>query len=441
MYKNDLNRYFIIPAAFFIFVFMAIFAWNGYAGEPLSVNLDKAIEMALEESEDIQIKENEIDRSRYEYEEEKSALFPQVTAEHALSYNAQYPAFAAATTKDYDMNTSIIATQTLWTFGRVFFNIRAADKKISQSRLNKEVTRQDVIYNTKLSYYNVLFAERVLSIARDSYENAVQNKKILEKRSAGGRSSKRDNIKMEADIASRVPRVSEARAAFDTAMRTFKIIIGVDENERLQLMKDFEENYSELCRDELDKYLYANEPTLKALRKKIEVDADMVRAKRAGFLPTFSAFSTWNYTASNDKYDVWHEEIHNYGVVGIKVTVPLFTGGEKTAILRQAQVDVKNDKLELQKTEKDLVLELDNAISAYHEYIKTLQANREAVELAEKSFRMMQDLFESGQVSLADLNDAELLVTNEKMSFYATLYNLNVTMAKIERLTLMDGGK
>jgi len=108
------------------------------------------------------------------------------------------------------------------------------------------------------------------------------------------------------------------------------------------------------------------------------------------------------------------------------------------AQLGQAKIDKANDILQLRKTTKELTLDLDNAISEYHAYIDTLEANATAVELARKSFNMTQDLFESGQVSLTDLNDAELQLTNERLSMALTLYNLNATLAKIEKLAVKE---
>jgi hypothetical protein len=43
-------------------------------------------------------------------------------------------------------------------------------------------------------------------------------------------------------------------------------------------------------------------------------------------------------------------------------------------------------------------------------------------------------MFASGQVTLTDLNDAELLLTNQRLNKEMTLFNINVTLARIEKL-------
>jgi len=394
--------------------------------------------LALRKSEDFQIATNEIDKMHYRYKEAKSTLYPHIEGEITWAHNPEYPDIAAATTRDYSLDTGVTVNQVLWAFGRVSSAIRLADKYIAISGFNKDIAKQEIVYNTKLSYYSVLLAERTRSIVQSSYENARKNKGLLGKRASSGRSSKRDNIKMAADIASRVPRVNDAQAAFDSAMRTVKIILGVDAAVSVRLTDDFATDYRTFEGGDIKESLHENEPTLQALRKQIEADEDMIKLKRANFLPTISAFATWNYRGMGDTYEVRGDNLDHYAVAGVKVSVPIWLGGETGAQLSQAKIDKENDILRLYKTTKEFALELDNAISEYHAYINTLEANTKAVELAKESFKMTQDLFESGQVSLADLNDAELQLTSQRLSMVLTLYNLNATLAKIEKLAVTE---
>jgi outer membrane protein TolC len=417
---------------------MAVAPRNGYSQEVLRVSVEEAVSLALRKSEDFQIAANELDKMRYQYKEVRSAIYPHIEGEVTWAHNPEYPDFAADTTKDFSLDTGVTVNQVLWAFGRVSSAIRLADKYIVIGRYNKDIARQEIVYNTKLSYYSVLLAGRTLAIVQSSYENARKNKRLLEKRASSGRSSKRDNIKMAADIASRLPRVNDAQAAFDSAVRTLKIILGVEPSVYVELTEDFAQRYDPLNHEEISESLHENEPTLQALRKQIEADEVMIKLKRANFLPTISAFATWNYRGIGDTYEIRGDNLDHYAVAGLKVSVPIWLGGETGAQLSQAKIDKENDMLRLQKTTKEFVLELDNAHSEYHASIHTLEANTKAVALAQESFNMTRDLFESGQVSLADLNDAELLLTNEKLSMALTLYNVNKALAKIEKLAVTE---
>jgi outer membrane protein TolC len=196
--------------------------------------------------------------------------------------------------------------------------------------------------------------------------------------------------------------------------------------------------YQALNIDKLTDKLNNNQPVLKALEKSIAANEFTVREKKAEYFPEISAFSTWNHKGSDDEYDVSNNSLYDYGVAGLKVSVPIWEGGKRKEDLDQARIDKKNAELNLRKMSKDLLLELDTAVGEYNEFIKTLEANKEAVRLAEETFKLSQDFFRSGQISITDLNDGELFLTGEKINQEKTLFNINATLAKIEKLTVTE---
>ena len=419
-------------------------SYNVYAQETrvehLNVNIEQAIGMALQASEFYLMKENEIEKTDAQYKSTKSVIYPQINANVEWYRNIQYPS-KSSSINNYFLDSGVSVDQLIWAFGRVSSAVSAVDKFLNISRLNKEITEQEVIYNAKLSYFNVLLADKIYQILKESYENANENKYILDEKFASGRPSKRDNIKMKADVAARIPLMNDAKSKANSAQETFKTLIGLNEEATVDLINEFKKKYIKLKGDDLKSNLYEREPTLKMLGKDVAMREDFIKIKQAGYYPEIYAFAKWNHKGIGDKYDIGSDNLENYGLAGLKVSVPLWTGGKTGQDLRIARIDSKNASLKLKETKEQLTLELNNAVSEYHEYIETLNANNDAVNLAEESFKMSRDLFTSGQVSLADLNDAELLLTNVRLAEEMTLFNINVTLAKIEKLTLPDKEK
>ncbi len=408
---------------------------RSYAEEVTRVNVQQAVEMALIESEDYAIASNEIEKRFEQYRQVKSGIYPQLNAESSWVNNFEYPESAAATINDYSLGVGVKVSQLLWSFGKVSSAVKFAQKYADIARLQKDATKQDIAYAAKISYYSLVLAQNTRNILAASLDNAEKNKSLLEQRSAGGRSSKRDVIKMNADIASRIPRVNEAMSGLDSAERSFKVLIGVNIATKVELIESFADEYKRINKNKFLVSLQNDEPTLKALECGIEASSDVVAINRAEYYPTVAAFGSWDYKGIGNDADIGRKNLDNYGVAGIKVSVPLWTGGQISAKLRQARIERRNAELELKKVKKTLTLKLENAIAKYHKDIETLQANRQAVALAEESFKMAQDMFKSGQVTLADLNDAELLLSSERLNMQNTLFNINITMAKIEKIS------
>jgi outer membrane protein TolC len=436
------NRRDIVTVASLLFIAFLIDAPFVLAQEKkenlIKLNIQKAISMAFDSSENLKISENAVLRKTSQKKEELADGLPQISAEMGWSNYFEYPDIAAtAAMKDYYADAGVSLSQTLFAFGRIYNAVSAANRAVEASRFNRESTRQDIIYTTKLSYFNTLLAKRISEIAEESYRNAQQNKKILEDRSAQGRVSKYDNIKISADVSSRLPAVNNARANFISTLETLKMVIGASRNDTIELIEGFAQQFSEFDRETLALALFNNQPAIKALAMTIKEKEALVRSKKAALLPEISAFGTWNHKGYGDSYYVGGDHMDDYGVAGLMVSIPLWLGGTDQEKLSQARIDYRDAELQYTKGQKDYLLELDKAISEYQEHLKTLEANNEALRLAKEAFTYSQELFGSGQVSVTDLNDSELQLTNAKISKERTLFNLNMALARIERLTLM----
>jgi len=405
--------------------------------EVLRLDLHAAIEKALESSEDLLISRNNIEKSEADYKKEKSAIYPQVDGTGSVTHHFEYPA-AAQATQDYSGDVGVSLDQLLWSFGKVRAAINASDKYMDVARLNADTARQAVVYNAKVSYFSVKLAERSYAILLQSLHNAQDNKKILEDRSASGRVSRRDFLKASADVAARQPLVNDAEKTRHTTHQEFKVMTGIDPSVQIFLSEEFEKDYKELDAAKLFEAMRSNEPALKALSKDVELRGDLIDVKKASFLPEVSGFATWNHKGQDQDAHWGSPNMDDYGTVGVKVSVPIWTGGFLMNDLQSARIQKRNSELGLRKAQEQYGLALDQAIASYHDLIKTLESNNEAVRLAEESFHLTQDFFKTGSATLTDLNDAELQLTQQRLIRERTFYNICIALAKIEQLTLME---
>ncbi len=410
-------------------------AGQAAAKEAVKIDLSTAIEKALESSEDLLISRNSVEKSRADYKKEKSALYPQITGTGKVTHNFEYPG-AAQGTQDYFSDVGVSLDQLLWSFGKVRAAINAQDKYMDVARFNEEAMRQAVIYNAKVSYFSVKLADHSYDILLKSLHNAEDNKRILEDRSASGRVSRRDFLKASADVAARQPLVNDAEKTRHTAYQEFKVMIGMESSADVLLSDEFEREYQAIDGAAMLEAMNVNEPALKALSKEVELREDLVHAKKASFLPEVSSFATWNHKGDDQDPDPYGPNMDDYGSVGVKVSVPIWTGGFLKGDLQAARIQKRDSELGLRKAQEQFGLALDQAIASYHDLIKTLGANNEAVRLAEESFHLTQDFFKTGSATLTDLNDAELQLTQQRLNRERTIYNICVMLARIEQLTL-----
>ena len=403
-----------------------------FAEEVLALDLPQAMALALETSEDLKIEENNIGIRKEERKQVRAAILPQVESVTKWSSHFEYP--HTGLIDDYDVSSGVTVDQLLFAFGRVSSAIRGAEKYLNISAYQKEATERDILYNAKVAYYTALLARNTHRIVTLSYENAVANKRILEERSATGRVSKKDNIKISSDIATRQPIMYNALVDLKTSMNTLSRIIGV-RDQQVELTSDFDMDEQSVHPGRLKDRVLSFEPTLKALEETVRLNEDLVQISKSAFYPEIEAFASWTYEGSDGQAWVDNDAVKQHGIAGIKVTVPIWNGGETFAELAAARYQEKNAELEFERYQNDVLLELDIALTEYQGFVEALVSYEESVHLAEESFKASQDLFSSGQMSTTDLNDAELTLTNERLNLEKTKYFISVSLAKIEKLT------
>ncbi|MDD4956785.1 MAG: TolC family protein [Candidatus Omnitrophica bacterium] len=406
------------------------------------IDIAMAVDMAIKTSELVEQSGNNVKKAGEILKETNAAWKPHVDGAFTWTNNARYPVnarYERGAVGDYKVDTGLEASQVLWTFGKISNAIAAAKEGVDVNKYLEEANRLDAEYSGKMAFYNLLLADNIYRIICGSYANAVENKRILEERSSAGRVSRKDNIDIEADIASRSTLVNDAKSDKKVAENTLKRVLGIEDAGSVELKIDPGMGFSEINKEEMVDKLLRVEPSIKALDSKARSFEDLVRASKAEYYPTIAAFGSWTYAGQSDSakkaYIGNKDQMDQFGIMGVKVDVPIWEGGARQARLNQARLDKENADLDLKKARKDLVLALGNAISEYNEYIKTLEANNKAVDLAERTFSLFQELFSSGQVSLLELNDAELMLTNERLKREATIYGIKATKAEIDRLT------
>jgi outer membrane protein TolC len=250
---------------------------------------------------------------------------------------------------------------------------------------------------------------------------------------SGGRVSSFDNVKMSADVASRIPYVMQAESNYKNTLNSFKILLNLDSKVNVNLTDKLKKDLKEI---QLEEYLNKIEqnPNLKALNETIEINRSLARLENANKYPSIGAVVSYQYTGTSNKVFVGTEKMDHTLYAGISLSTVLWDSGEILNKYKQKQVDLEISELEYIKTKKNLLLDLETSINDYNALIKIYKANLYTQNLTEQSYRLSFESFKSGKLTQTDLNDTELMLTQVKTNLIQNIYNLNNLLLKIEKI-------
>ena len=120
-------------------------------------------------------------------------------------------------------------------------------------------------------------------------------------------------------------------------------------------------------------------------------------------------------------------------VVGVRLSVPIFSGGIK---LNQA----RNAKLEILKTENNLInlrnginLEVNQAKTIYLNGLKSLDNQKRNMELAREVLRVTKIKYEQGVGSSIEVTTAETSLKEAQNNYINALYDLLINKVNMDR--------
>jgi len=401
-------------------------------GKNVSLSIDEAVQMATDYSEELQLQRYTERKAHYKHVEAKAAHLPKLDLAANWKKNTQVT--SANPQPPYILNYGLKVQQTLFAFGRISNFIEAADHAHQAQQFLTTATYHNIVYQTKAAYFATLLAQQTVEINQASLDNAKKTRSILEARFKEGRPGQSDSIKTQADVAARIPALKNAQVQLDLATRNLKDLLGLDETVNIKLTSSLTNKFPKLNFAEMNDKSKEG-ANLKALERSISGLEANVKANRPNFLPTFVLVGEWNRSGGGNK--VFPED-KTYGTsssILINASVNLFSGGSEYGNYRQTYMEKVGAQLKHKQALRETEFGLRNAFTNYESLQDNLNANREATRLAEKSFKLIQKLYRSGQALLSDLNDAEKNLTTLRLNEIQIIYNINLALANIELLT------
>merc|ERR1712146_659058 len=101
-----------------------------------------------------------------------------------------------------------------------------------------------------------------------------QNLSILQQKFSGGRPPQSDLVRLQADVASRIPQVKTAELNYKQAKWSLAQVIGVSLEEEVNLTTKFDQAFKVLAYDKLKEKLNDKVPSIQALDQSIAYAAE-----------------------------------------------------------------------------------------------------------------------------------------------------------------------
>ena len=152
------------------------------------------------------------------------------------------------------------------------------------------------------------------------------------------------------------------------------------------------------------------------------------------YLPTLSLTGLYQWSAMNNDFKFKNYRWNPYSMIGITLSVPIFSGGSKFYKVKQTKVSIDQLNLQRDDTKRNLQLAVKQYIDNMNTCIKKFDAAQKGVEQAERGYMISQKRYDTGAGTWLEMNDAELALTQARLNFNQSIYDYMVAKADLEKV-------
>ena len=297
---------------------------------------------------------------------------------------------------------------------------------------NYRATAQNVITQARLAYYGVLISQEVarLQAAQISRleENLAQNKKRAEL----GLLDDYDVLRLEVQLSNLRPSLIQADYDIAEAKRELALIMGIPvqleyeikgdlnqfdiyneqavspENSGIKEVDRMTQLPGQLTRNDLS--LKQQRGDLRLLQASLDLKDKEIQAEKARFLPVITANYNLQWSAAEPDSPTFFENSARFQTIGLRFSMPLFTGWERMSNLQRVQISKKDLMLQQLQAQENASHQVQSTIEQVYESFETAQARKEAVEQASEGYNRAQIRLDNGLGSTLELTEALLQV-------------------------------
>lgn len=417
-----------------------------YAQEnTMKLDLEKAIQIALEKNADLKIASMEVNKSEEKLREVRSGLFPK------LDLSGQYqryiekpviflpPGSPFGTTleigSDNSFNAGVSLSIPLFAWS-LYEGIGLSSDALKITQQNYRSVKNKIVGDVKKAFLTVILTRETKDVIQQSLKNAEDNFENIKRLNSAGTLSDYDVLRAEVQVENLKPTVLQMENNYMLSLEALKVAIGLDANQTIDVTgeMDFEEPYQVPTEEDVIYELIKNNPQLAILEYQVKLNDRNISLERSAYLPTLGGFGSYLYqTQANDFKFSDYNWVTTF-VIGLQLQVPLFNGFKTQAKVSQAEIGLnqaieqKRNFTEILKTQTlSILYRIEQAFKRIEGQNKTVSQAAEGYEIAKR--RLANNI----AIQL-EVNDAELALRQAKLNRLQAIYDLKVAEADLENV-------
>lgn len=407
----------------------ADFIIEGSVEKNIDMTLEKCIELALGNNPQINAAFHDILASDTRIKQVWSNYFPQLSWQTGYTRIRQLQlsdALGRNLTFNYYVLGQVTLQQMLYDFGvtQNQATIKRLDYEAYKTTL--AATINDVIFQTKDAYYNLLYAFENKKVAQDTVDKFEMFYNQAKAFYEIGMNPKVDVTIAEVNLSNAKLQLIQADNAVNLAVARLNNIMGVPFIDQYNVQERLKYIPVNITFGETVDIARDARPELKLAEIKVESAKQTVKLVKKSYFPTLSVEG--QYQRGGRSWD------SNYGYnVGGYLNFPTINGMLIKNEIQEARYLYDKELANAKNTQNQIYLEIQNAFLKLEEKKNQMPVAMLNVKQSKENYELSYGRYRVGEASPTELKDAQINYQQAQLNYYNALYQYNSAKAQLEK--------
>ena len=340
-------------------------------------------------------------------------------------------------------------SQPVFTANQLKENMKVAELSYQRSVCYYTRAQMDIVYNVTSAFYQVYRTAFENTINEERLANSKEAFRIAKLKMEMGNLPEGELLTAEIIVGQDEARLMESEGKLEAAYDNFKLLIGLDLDESIELVAEMEfesflidmqkaidealQNRMEVQENEID--IQLQEIEIKRAKREREIKGNISAYYNLTGLSTLESGALGELTRSSFRNMI--DRPANRGIV-LTLSYPIADWGRAKNLVQREERRLKQQQLEQDHMERTIETQVRNIVRNVYEAEKRFRINQRNREVAIESYRISQLRYENG-----DMTNQELAIEQERLSQVQLAYidayiTYRVSIADLNRKTMYD---
>lgn len=340
--------------------------------------------------------------------------------------------------ESFSNNLYLSLNQPLFTYNKLKLRLRTLELDLENSNLNYAMQKLNLEKQVTQFFYNVYMAQMSLSIKEDEFKNTQKSYEITMNKVEAGLAAKEELYQAELNFASSRSAVENQKVILENYKDQFKQYIGMDVFEEIAVMADVDSRKVEV---DLQKAIdYGLGSRMEIRQREIDVENaqfDLITTKALNEFKGDMNLSI-GLIGDNEKLpDIYDNPTRN-PKVSVSFNVPLFDWGEKKARIKAQEAVIQSRELNMEEEKTQIVLDIRSVYRGLQNQLNQIEIAKQNEKNAQLTYEINLERYANGDLPSMDLNLFQTQLSQKKMAYAQALIDYKIELLNLKIQTLYD---